>query len=108
MTLHIDYIGTKRWFQDGLLHNPDGPALVFTDGHKSWFIKGQRHNAYGPAVVWPTGWKQWYLHGIEYTEKDYTQKVRKLMFKYFHIWYEKCDRPGTTIFKNGMHLELLK
>ena len=114
MTLRVDYIGTKRFFKDGLLHNSYGPALEFTDGHKAWFINGQRHNAYGPSVIWPGGMKQWYIFGKEYTEKDYKKRVRKLMSKYFRIWFQKCDRPGTLIFENranesyDLFLEIIK
>ena len=35
-----DY-GDKFWYQDGLLHRLDGPAIEWADG-KEWFIEGEQ------------------------------------------------------------------
>ena len=32
--------GTKFWFQNGLVHRIDGPAVVYADGSKRWYING--------------------------------------------------------------------
>ena len=57
--LIIDYVGTKRWYNDDLLHREDGPALEYTDGSKQWFINGENHRLDGPAAKWSNGKEEW-------------------------------------------------
>ena len=44
--------GTKEWFQNGLLHREDGPAIEYHDGTK-----------------------EWYLEGVVYSEKEFQKKM---------------------------------
>lgn len=47
----------------GMLHNLDGPALIYADGTKVWSIDGMRHRIDGPAVYHPnSGFKVWWFN----------------------------------------------
>jgi hypothetical protein len=35
------YVGTKIWFEDGLVHRTDGPAVITLDGVDRYYIKGK-------------------------------------------------------------------
>ena len=37
----------------GELHCEDGPAVIHPDGYQAWYQNGLRHRAEGPAVVYP-------------------------------------------------------
>ena len=56
---------------DGKLHNPDGPAAIYTDGGKAYYINGQLHNPNGPALVYTNGHKGYYINGKPLTEVDF-------------------------------------
>lgn len=47
----------------GQLDNPDGPAVVKSDGTRKWYRMGLLHNAAGPAVLKPNGEVQYYYFG---------------------------------------------
>jgi hypothetical protein len=56
--------GDKYHYINGELHNPNGPALIWENGqHKEYYIKGQRHNPNGPAIIRPDGSKSHYING---------------------------------------------
>jgi hypothetical protein len=59
----VDCDGTKRWYLDGDLHRPDGPAIVHVTGTKRWYLNGKRHRIDGPAIEYGDGDKQWWLNG---------------------------------------------
>ncbi len=77
--LRIDKYGTKQWYQDGLLHRLDGPAVVYPNGTRFWYQDGELHRLDEPAMIWANGTKLWYKHGqlhrvdgpsIEYADGD--------------------------------------
>lgn len=41
--------GSKRLYKDGVLHNTEGPAVVYTNGAKEWWIGGERVQTRGSA-----------------------------------------------------------
>ena len=41
--------GNKAWYQNGLLHRLDGPAIEDIYGDKMWCQNGLRHRLDGPA-----------------------------------------------------------
>lgn len=41
--------GVKEWYQNGIRHREDGPAIV-GDAAESWFKNGKRHREDGPAI----------------------------------------------------------
>jgi hypothetical protein len=57
-----DY-NTKYWYQEGILHRDDGPAIEYPDGEKAWYQHGQRHRVDGPAIEYASGSQSWYYHG---------------------------------------------
>ena len=62
--------GTKHWYQNGLLHRIDGPAIEHADGDKYWYQNGKPHRIDGPAVEGTDGYKAWYQNGKELTESQ--------------------------------------
>ena len=72
----IEYVsGEKHWYINGQLHRTDGPAVEYGD-YKQWWINGNLHREDGPAVEYSDGDKRWYLNDIEYTEEEYTIKLK--------------------------------
>lgn len=60
----LTYIcGDKYWYQNGLLHRMDGPAVEFANGDKCWHQNNQRHRTDGPAIEYADGDKHWCQHG---------------------------------------------
>lgn len=57
--LHIDKVGTQRWYLNDLLHREDGPAIIHAE-------MGRRTREDGPAVEYSDGYKEWYLAGYPF------------------------------------------
>lgn len=34
--------GTKKWFQDDILHRDEGPAVEYSNGDKSFYLNGKK------------------------------------------------------------------
>jgi len=62
-TLEIRFDGTHYWFQNGLRHRVDGPALTHPDGTQYWYQNGRLHRTDGPAVTYSDGDQYWYQNG---------------------------------------------
>ena len=62
-TCVVDKEGTKKWYQNGKLHNDKGPAVEYDDGVKYWYQNGKLHNVKGPAIEWYEGVKEWWFEG---------------------------------------------
>ena len=72
LTVETGERGTIRYRNaDGKLHNPDGPAVVHTNGGKSYWINDQRHNPDGPAIVSANGYKAYFVKGQPLTEAEF-------------------------------------
>ena len=93
----IDEDGTQRWYQNGLLHRLDGPAVIRQDGTQRWYLNGQRHRldgpaviyagshfwcqndryhrTDGPAVIWPNGEGEWFLNGKRYSFDQWLNSI---------------------------------
>lgn len=54
--------GTRKWYVNGELHRVDGPAIEHADGTRKWYFHNHRHRVDGPAVVYPNGRREWYMH----------------------------------------------
>ena len=52
--------GITLWYKDGLLHNLDGPAIIWEDGSYQWYFNGIIHHENGPAATSGNN-KYWYL-----------------------------------------------
>jgi len=55
--------GNKSWYQNGDFHRTDGPAIEYANGDKSWFQNGQRHRIDGPAIEWKDGTVEYWEDG---------------------------------------------
>ena len=108
--------GTKHWYLNGQRHRENGPAIEWEDGGNEWWLNGRRHRENGPAVECADGVNGWYLNGVKYTEEEYNEKlrcIRKLYFKYFHLWYDRLDDLRTDtgqrrMFENYSRLHDIK
>jgi len=80
----IDEDGVIKWFnEDNQLHREDGPAIEYPNGDKHWFMYNRLHRLNGPAIPSRNGNIQfWYLNGIEYSEKEYKEKMRRKKILY--------------------------
>jgi hypothetical protein len=53
------------YFQDGLSHREDGPAIQWKDGNgKFWYRHGKSHRTDGPASMTPWG-DSWWVNGVK-------------------------------------------
>jgi len=59
----IDEDGDKFWYQNGIRHRVDGPAVEYADGTKHWYQNGQLHRVDGPAIERANGDKFWCQNG---------------------------------------------
>jgi len=65
--------GDKYWYQNGLCHRVDGPAIELVNGTKYWFINGKLHREDGPAIEKTNGTKHWYQNGNKISEEKIEQ-----------------------------------
>ena len=72
--LAVDEDGTQKWYQNGLLHRTDGPALIYEDV-QFWYQNGWRHRVDGPAEIWTVGEHYWYLEGQQYSFDMWLEKT---------------------------------
>ena len=64
--------GCKEWLVDGRTHREDGPAVVHEEeGYFVWYRNGNRHREDGPAVIYGNGDKEWWLKGVQLTKEEY-------------------------------------
>ena len=73
---HATNIRKEYWFEDGVWHREDGPAVI--DWHQtgekyaeSWHLKGDLHRQGGPAITswWDSGHPRievWFRHGTKH------------------------------------------
>ena len=66
----IDQFGTKRWYNNNLLHRDnDLPAVITANGTRKWYINGERHRLYKPAIIYPDRSHYWYINDIDVTKE---------------------------------------
>ena len=111
--LIVDEDGTKRWYQNNLLHQTDGPAVELVNGIKEWYQHGQRHRTNGPAVEYADGDKEWYQHGLLHridgpAVEHYTDNIQRWCVEGvaydFNDWLELVD-TYTEVEKTLMRLK---
>ena len=86
--LHINELGTKRWFKDGKLHRYDGPAVIRSDGEQWWYKNDKIHRDDGPAGIFPDGTQYWFKNGL--VHRDGGPAI--ICADDTHYWY-KDDQP---------------
>lgn len=60
MIKKIDDEGTIMFELNGMLHRPNGPAIIWNDGDWGWNLFGLWHRYYGPRDE--SG--DWYIHDV--------------------------------------------
>lgn len=68
--------GSKEWFKHGYRHREDGPAIEKKDSTKEWWQHGLLHRENGPAIIKSDGFPRWFLKGTEYSEEMYIKKIK--------------------------------
>ena len=61
--VEIFHHGDICWYQNGVCHRYNGPAIEYAYGAKEWWHNGKLHRDDGPAVEYADGAKYWYLNG---------------------------------------------
>ena len=56
--------GRKEWYKYGKLHRIDGPAIIWADDTQEWYKDGKLHREDGPAVICPDGTQHWFKNGM--------------------------------------------
>ena len=72
--------GKKLWYKEGVLHRNGEPAIITFNEEYMWYQHGLLHREDGPAYVWKFIFgdvQQWYLNGIEYSEEDFYEYLKK-------------------------------
>lgn len=59
----MDPQGNIMWYDRGLWHRKDGPAIIRTNGTEVWYLNGDCHRADGPARITHDGMRRWYYKG---------------------------------------------
>jgi len=105
LTIEKDKNGTITYRNaSGRLHNPDGPAIVYADGHKEHWFNGKLHNPNGPAVIYPDGYKAYWING-----KRHNPNGPAVIFanglKWYYINGERHNPDGPAIVCANGHKE---
>ena len=62
--------GDKFWYENGVFHREDGPAIECQNGSKYWFKNGVSHRLDGPAVESRSErgdkYNAWFRDGLRY------------------------------------------
>lgn len=72
--------GTFSLTLERLLHNINGPAIVYDNGRKEYWQDGSRHRLDGPAVE-DAGIKQYYIKSKNYSEETYWKHSDVMTYK---------------------------
>ena len=56
--------GSESWYQNGKLHRENAPAIIGRDGTEKWYLNGNPHREVGPAVLYPNGTRYYYQNGL--------------------------------------------
>ena len=59
----IIFCGVKHWYEGGVVHREEGPAIEFNDGYKEWYKNGKIHREDGPAIEYSSGTNKWLKNG---------------------------------------------
>ena len=79
MVLQLYTDGAERWYQNGVLHRLDGPAVLHANGVRSWYKNNVRHRIDGPAIELPDGDAYWYINGMcLYEEEQFNEYIQKM------------------------------
>lgn len=71
---YLDRFGNTEWYENGIHHREDGPAIEWLNGTTSWYLNGLRHREYGPAIEYTNGAYSWWLNGKEHCDSRPAQE----------------------------------
>lgn len=71
--------GSKIWYENGLPHRLDAPAIDWADGGEEWYYGGALHRTEGPAVTFADGRKEWWANGVKVYPSN---RVRRMEVPY--------------------------
>lgn len=66
----VEICGDIFYLKDGLLHNEDGPSIVYANGVEWWMINGKLHRDNGPAVIDKNEIIGYWIDGEPATEEE--------------------------------------
>jgi len=79
----IDVKGNVYYYQNGLLHRENGPAIEWFDGIKEYYIDNLLHREDGPAIEYPSGKSVWYYKGkkiLVKSQKEFESYIKLIIF----------------------------
>jgi hypothetical protein len=83
----IDHNGTQYWYKTGttILHNEEGPALIFTGGTKEYYLDGKRDRKDGlPTVTTSDKREEYHVKGKLHRDNDLPAKIDWNGTKYYY------------------------
>jgi hypothetical protein len=104
----VDHAGTHYWYESGttVLHNEQGPALIFQSGAKHYYIHGKRHRleCEGPAIEGPSDIEEYFINGKHHRDKDLPAKVDFNGTKFYYqngVLCRNDDQPSIEFLDGG-------
>lgn len=77
----INPYGVEIYYQNGVLHRLGGPAYTDRDGYREYWENDQYHRLDGPAIIFPNGEQRYYVNGeIPVTIHDLIITDREMIF----------------------------
>jgi hypothetical protein len=79
--------GIQMWRVGLYFHRMDGAAVIWPEGSYSWYQYGVRHREDGPAIDWmneaESRIKEWYYRGNRILVKDQREYQQLMKMKVF-------------------------
>ena len=63
-----------------IVHNPYGPAIIYSDGVKFYYIENNLHRLDGPAIIWPNDEEQYWINDKFLTKEEFETHPERLKF----------------------------
>ena len=64
----VDKYGNKFHYKDDILHNEDGPAVIYVNGALEYWIEGELVDEYRPAIINSDDTVEYYVKGKPHSE----------------------------------------
>lgn len=69
--------GDEDWYKNGELHRDNNEPAKFYPrvgkNHMEFWVHGKLHNTDGPAIYYSNGHKQWFVNGEEMTKEEFIE-----------------------------------
>lgn len=90
------------YFEKGLHHRPDGPAIEWYNGRQEWKIHGVLHREDGPAIICPFEGNVWYVNGLLHRTDGPALVSNRHEIWWFHGKRHREDGPAYINKKGAM------